>query len=439
MFRSARTLVTTDPCYRGSDGPVNQIQLWSRRLGQAFAVLRDPDAGLLLPLPRPAVDPRIDGDQLIQQAREKGLADGGQYLYDGWSFGRTDDSPDAVGAPKYVVTLRHQCESAVHEHRDRQQLTDARLADLHCIAAEADRFMHAARDRMARIATREQRNQDESLRSFLARRRIGAEQLDLPPLDHPVWEGETPPLRTIWRALILLFLGAAVFEVYHYVTGAYLPLAGLGHTAGPLLTGGIAGLTVVGPLVSGQLFRNRSATGYDRALAALTVLLMVPTLVIVLGFGWLAATLLDRGGAGALGLAPATTVVIFDVVLVLAGAMAYILGLARPHPFQQAFARNRRVRDRTIQLAQRMGTRINGDYRATPATGYPVPHEAGSGAFGSGDLVAARAPDREAAIRAAYRAAEEAYYQGLIEAVADPTFTEAVMRNRNRTAVPAGG
>lgn len=416
---------------------MNSFQLWGRRLGQAFAVLRDPDAGLLLPLPRPAVDPRVDANQLVDEAREKGLVDGRKYLYDGWSFGHGDDPPNVVGEPKYVETLRHRCRTAVHEHRDRQRLTEARLADLHHVAREADRNMRAARDRMARIAARDQLDEDDSLRSFLRRRNINADRLELPPLDHPVWEGEAPPMRLGWRVLILLFLGAVVFEIEHYVAEAYLPLTDLGRTTALLLTGAIAGLTVVGPLVSGHLFRNRHATGYDRPLAALTFLLLLPTLAIILGFGVLAAALFDHGvtsgtslGAAAdlsrtaaLGLTPATLIVVFDVVLFLACAMAYILGLAQRHPFQQAFAHNRQVRNRTVNVTQRMGTRINGDYRATMTE------------IGGESDDAVRAPDREAAIRSAYRAAEEAYYQGLVEAVADPTFTEAVMRHRNRSAV----
>ena len=418
---------------------MNHLQLWGRRLGQALAVLRDPDAGLLLPLPRPAVDPRVDADRLVDEAREKGLTDGKQYLYDGWSFGHERDSPNAVGEPKYVEALRHRCETAVHEHRDRQQLTEARLADLHHTAREADQLMRAARDRMARLAARDQLDEDDSLRSYLHRRNVDADQLELPPLDHPVWEGEAPPMRLIWRVLIVLFLIAVVFQIEHYVAEAYLPLTELGRDAGLLLTGAIAGLTIVGPLVSGQLFRNRHATGYDRPLAALTFLLVLPTLAIILGFGLLAAALFDRGVTGgtsfdtaadlsrtaALGLTPATLVVVFDVVLFLACAMAYILGLAQRHPFQQAYARSRQIRNRTVNLTQRMGTRINRDYRATMA---PID---------DGPDDPAAAPDREAAIRSAYRAAEEAYYQGLVEAVADPTFTEAVMRHRNRSAVPA--
>jgi hypothetical protein len=407
---------------------MNFLQMWLRRLAQAFAILRDPDAGLLLPLPTPSVDPRMEAGRLADEAREQGRSHGRQFLYDGWSFGHDGDPPDAVRDPDFVVELRHRCESAVREHRDRQSLTDARLADLHLTARDAERNMRAARERMALVAARERLDEDDSLQSFLHRRNINADALTLPPLDDRVWEGEAPPMRLIWRVLIVLFLVAVVFQIEHYVAVAYLPLTDLGRTTGRLLTGAIAGLTVVGPLVSGQLFRNRHATGYDRLLTVLTFLLLLPTLAIILGFGLLAATLFDRGdglGGGAanvsrtaaLGLTPATLIVIFDVVLFLACGMTYILGLAQRHPFQQAFAANRQLRNRTINLSQRMGTRINPDYRAN-LTGI----EEG----------VVQAPDRESAIRHAYLAAEEAYYQGLIEAVADPTFTEAVMRRRTR-------
>jgi hypothetical protein len=414
---------------------VNPLQLLARRLRQAFAVIRDPDAGLLLPLPAPTVDPRVDAERLDHEARNRGRSDGERYLFDGWSFGHEDDAPGAILDPEYVLSLRHQCESAVHEHRDRQRLTDARMADLRLEVRDAERNMSAARIRMARVATRDQLDEDDSLRSFLDRRNINVDNLPLPPINDPVWEGEAPPMRLGWRALVVLFLCAVVFSVEHYVAEAYLPATGLDGTTRLVMTIALAGLTVLGPLMSGQLLRNRHATGYDRLLAALTFMLLLPTLAIILGFGLLAARLFEHGvtagigpgridasQAAALGLTPATLIVIFDVVLFLACAMAYILGLAQRHPFQQAFARNQQLRNRTVHLSQRMGTRINPDYRASLTADEPA--DSGQG------------PDRELAIRHAYRAAEDAYYQGLIEAVADPTFTEAVMRRRNRRTVP---
>ena len=419
---------------------MSYVQLWGRRFGQALTVLRDPDAGLLDPLPRPAVNPRVEAAQLVAQAREKGLSDGRQALYDGWSFGHEGDPPHAVGEPKYVETLRRLRDSALNELRDRQQKTADRLVDLHHTVREADLAMRAARDRMARIATRDQHDEDDSLRAHLRRRNIDTDRLQLPPLNSEVWEGDAPPMRLIWRILVLLFLVAVVFEIEHYVAGAYLPLTELGRTTGLLLTGAIAALTVLAPLMAGQLFRNRHATGFDRLLAPLTFVLLLPTMAIILGFGLLAASLFDRGVTGgapfdaatdpsrtaALGLTPATLIVVFDVVLFLACLMAYLLGLAQPHPFQQAFARSRRVRNRTLGVTQRMGNRINPDYRAMTTMD--------DGPDDRGPVVA---PEQEAAIRNAYRAAEEAYYQGLIEAVADPTFTEAVMRHR-REPEPAG-
>lgn len=415
---------------------MNFLQLLARRLGQAFAVLRDPDAGLLLPLPEPVVDPRLNADGLADAAREQGRADGERYLFDGWSFGREGEPPDAILDPEYVQGLRSQRQSAIHEYRYRQRLTESRLADLHMMARDAERSMRAARDRMARIAARDQFDEEDSLRAFLRRRNINADALELPPLHESVWEGEAPPMRLIWRVLLVCFLVAVVFEIEHYVAEAYLPATDLGPTTGLVMTAAIAGLTILGPLMSGQLFRHRHATGYDGVLAALTLVLLLPALAIVLGFGLLAARLFDRGStvgtdipatvdasqSAALGLTPGTLIVVFDVVLFLACAMAYLLGLAQRHPFQQAFARNRQLRDRTIQLTQRMGTRINPDYRAATAD-----FEPGRGPNGGPET-----GDRELAIRHAYLAAENAYYQGLIEAVADPTFTEAVMRRRNR-------
>lgn len=412
---------------------MNLLQRWLRRLAQALAVLRDPDAGLLLPLPPPLIDPRLGAEELTAQARGQGRVDGRQCLYDGWSFGDEDDPPGTIRAPAYVEELRQRCEGAVHEYYDRQQLTEARLADLHLIAWDAERDMRAARMRMARIAAHDQLNEEDSLRSFLRRKDVDPDQVQLPPLGHPVWEGDAPPMRPIWRVSIVTFLFAVVFVIERYVGQAYLPLGDLGQATGLSLTGAIAGLTVLGPLVSGQLFRNRHATGYDAILAALTFVLLLPTLTIVLGFGLLAGELFDRGVSGdtaaaaarnaSVGLTPATLIVVFDVVLFLAGAMAYTMGLAQPHPFQQVFARNRRTRDQAVRLIQRMGTRINEDYRVPLAVIAGADQENPRPESGC---------DQVAAIRHAYGAAEDAYYQGLITAAADPTFTEAIMRRRTR-------
>jgi hypothetical protein len=410
----------------------------ARRFGQAVAVFRDPEAGLLLPLPAPLVDPRVDAARLANNAREQGRSDGRRYLFDGWSFGHAGDPPGSPLDPEYVLILRRQADVAIREHRDRQTLTAARLADLNDVILQADRDMHAARDRMGRVAARDQLDEDDSLREFLARRNLNAEALNLPPLDDPVWEGEAPPMGLFWRLFIVIFLVALVFVIERYVTLTYLPATGLGGTTVLVMTIAMAGLTVLGPLVSGQLFRNRHATGYDRVLAPLTLLLLLPTLGIITGFGLLAARLFDRADGAPVGgavLTPATLVVVFDVVLFLGCAMAYILGLAQRHPFQQAFARNRQLHNRTVLLSQRLGTRINADYRAPTSVGperrrrwrrrgeEEVQHQPA-------------APDHEAAIRLAYEAAEDADYQRLVEAVADPTYTEAVMRRRNRAVAP---
>lgn len=414
------------------------------RLGQALAVLRDPDAGLLLPLPEPVVDPRVDADRLVQDALAQGRADGERYLFDGWSFGRPDEPPDAVLEPEYVRSLRRRCESAIHEHRDRQRLTDARLADLYVCAHDAARGMRDARDRMAQAALGGRPGGGGAGRELPRPR--GADPADhprLPSLTDPVWEGETAAVGPVGRTLLVGFLVLVAFAVEHYVADAYLPATG-SRWVTLAVTATIAALTVLAPLVSGRLFRHRHATGSDGALAGLTFVPLVPSLAIVVGFGLLAAHRFRSGGvddgpgvtgAGAsttLGLTEGTLIVVFAVVLFLAGAMAYLLGLAAPHPFQQAYVHARRRRDRTMRLIVRWGTRINQDYRpmttrpdaAVDAESWVEPHGPPAGA--------ARADDREAAIRQAYLAAENAYYQGLIEAVADPTFTEAVMRRRRR-------
>jgi hypothetical protein len=420
---------------------VTFLRLLARRLGQALAVLRDPDAGLLRPLPEAVIDPRIDAADLSRAAREQGRADGARFLFDGWSFGHAGEPPDAVLDPEYVQGLQQECEAAIHDCRDRQRLTDARLADLHLAARDAEQGMRGARERMARIAVRDQLDQEESLDEFLRRRNVDTSTLVLPSLGDPVWEGEAAAMHPVLRVLLVGFLFLVVFGIERYVAEAYLPVGELGRMIVLALTAATAAMTILGPLVAGHLFRHRHVTGYEGTLAALTFVLLLPALGIVVGFGLLAARLFDSGvppGDGtapatvgdpqsaALGLTPGTIVVIFTVVLFLACAMAYLLGLAQRHPFQQAFARSRARRHQTLRLMQQMGTRINPHYRATTPE-----YELGAGPNGE-PACPGPGTDREETIRHAYLAAVNAYYQGLIEAVADPTFTEAVMRRRNR-------
>jgi len=100
-------------------------------------------------------------------------------------------------------------------------------------------------------------------------------------------------------------------------------------------------------------------------------------------------------------------------LLVVIGSMSFMLGLARRHPFQEAYLRHRRRRDRFATVMNSVSAQVDAAYRAE-----------GESAGEAG------ADDQEQAIEQAYAAAEETYFATLVRVVGDPAFTEAVQHRR---------
>jgi hypothetical protein len=116
-------------------------------------------------------------------------------------------------------------------------------------------------------------------------------------------------------------------------------------------------------------------------------------------------------------LTPLTGTIMFIAILVMAAAMAFMLGLARRHPFQDAYVRHRTMRNRLDVLRRSIAEQLD------PA--FPEAEEPGNAAA------------EERAIVESFAAAEYAYFAALVRTVGDPLFTQAVQQRRGlRPQVP---
>ncbi|MEU0878647.1 hypothetical protein ABZ345_08630 [Lentzea sp. NPDC005914] len=370
-----------------------------------------PDA---TPLPAPVVDPRTPASVLIAQAQAQGVADAREHVRDSWSFGDAAQDRSAEFDPTYVLSLRHLREAAVQSALERHTIASARVRYLSERSEEAGRFMRSARSMMDRIARTTARAREPMPDQPLAEPR-GIDEI---PDDDPVWEGETVALRLVWRLLIMLLLVAAQTPLHHLVFEHFL-IDQVAPAAIWTLSAAMAVFLVAAPHLAALLVRAREATGTERRL---------PLVVIITALFWIAVVTLLAILCGAvlslhrerlepLHITPLTVVLMFAGGLVIAGAMAYMLGLSRRHPFQEAYALNRGRREVFEAQRQELIDRI-------------CPEHAGDEDQGTRPLVEA--------VRAAYAAAEEAYFTALTQTVGDPSFTEAVQHRRGlrREVVP---
>jgi len=373
----------------------------------------------LAALPPPQVDPRLSAAELTAEADAQGVADARAAMFDPWSFGGPDDPPSEDFDPDYVRELRRRCAGATASLRAAQQHTHERIAAARERRDESQARMDDARARMSGLAVRD----------AAAEARAGADLDDLlEPLDQPhegdrtPWEGETTPLRLIWRLLILAVLIAAEavvqFAVFDNFLGAVPQQANLiGWTA--ILASAVV---VLGPFLAGTLLRSRAATGGERHGWYALLVLVSSWLLMIIVLGLVRGRILAAGVTrpGQVHVTPVTVILMFMALTLVVGAMAIMLGLARRHPFQEAYVRSRTHRNRFELLMRTMATRLNPAYVAP-----------------NGDPAGAAAPDvQERAIREAYAAAEDAYFAALARTAGDPTFTEAVQHRRGLQVRP---
>ncbi|MCG8915219.1 hypothetical protein L6E12_05370 [Actinokineospora sp. PR83] len=364
-------------------------------------------------LPVPIEEPRTPAAVLIAEARARGEADARGHVRDGWSF--TDPfaaAQDAeAGREDYVNVLRLRCAAAVASARDRHLAVVQQTAPLRERREEARQRMAAAQRMMGLLAGREAWLREPDLDRPPAAE--GEQPTEEVPADDPVWEGETTALGLPWRALILAglvaVLGPLHFLVFHHFLSGTLP---------PVATWALglssAVLMVLGPHVTALMLRSGRATGSDRALKPAAVVLAVAwaTMAVFLGMVAAAVVGVDRVRLSSLDITGTTLVLVFIAGLLVGGSVSFMIGLARRHPFQEAYAQGRERFEELDARLQATTLRLDPGFADFAAV---IPE--------NGD----RQPETLIeAIRSAYRAAEHAYFDALSATMGDPTFTEAV-------------
>lgn len=364
------------------------------------------------PLPESKVDPRIPAAVLVAEAQAQGVADARKHVLDSWSFGAPGTPRSAAFDPSYVLSLRHLRDCAVQSALERHVEANARTAHLREQSEEAESFMDSARAAMNSLAVTAARTREPMAGTLEADAEVDAAR-DVPEGGDPVWEGETVPVRLVWRLLVLLLLVVAQTPVHHLVFGHFLEDR---LTPGPIwaVCGSMAVFLVATPHVSAFVARSRQATGSERRLTAGVLLTMAFWVAVVCVLGWMCGAVLSlqREKLAPLHVAPVTVVLMFVGGLLVAGATSYLLGLSRRHPFQESYALHRERREHAEAERRLLIARLCPE------------HAAGGeeGAMGPEPFVRA--------IRSAYAAAEEAYFAALIQTIGDPSFTEAVQHRR---------
>lgn len=390
---------------------MNRLRRLMERLRAVLAAARGHETGLVSPLPRPRVDPRIPTEVLVAEATQQGVADARSSMLNSWSF----DSPEP---PPYVRTLRRRTDDAIEASREQQDITRSRTRHVLEWRDEADRMMAGSRTMMQTVAVREAEIEARTILRSQERAGVDDDPGELARLnpDDTPWEGETRTLALGWRVLILFGLMAAEVPVHLY---AYRYLLYADNSLAVALSVSTSIFMVLGPHVAALLLRSRRTTGGERRIGWAVAALLTPWLFVAVMLGVARGSILDADPARLerLHLTPVTLIIMFVAFMLVIGAMSFMLGLARRHPFQEAYIRNRSRRDRMDTLRRSMTERINPAFRETE------------------DLQA----EEERAIQASYGAAEEAYFASLARTVGDPSFTEAIQHRRSArpTEAPA--
>lgn len=366
------------------------------------------------PLPEDRMDPRIPVDTLVAEARGRASADARSGMLSRWLFGDPDDPLSVDFDPPYVNELWARCDAAERTIRARQEITLRRTGYLRRWRDEAASFMRSARAAMTGLAAREARLLDlEQQPAAQTGPRFNPADVPAVDADDQVWEGESSPLSGAWRLLLVLGLVVAELPV-HYVS--YSGLVDGSTALLVLLSLSTSLLIVLGPYVAGLLVRARRATGAERRIGLVALAIAAPWLFVAVVLGLLRGSIMtaDRSLADR-HLTEPTVIAMFVGLLLVIGAMSFMLGLARRHPFQEAHARHRMRAEQLDAERQRMVDRLNPSF---------LDQDADDGV--ADDPVAAEI----GAVRAAYASAEEAYFAALTMAMGDPAFTEAVQHRR---------
>ena len=239
------------------------------------------------------------------------------------------------------------------------------------------------------------------------------------------WEGpysEPIGARARWSILIALWLTElpiqwSIFDFFHGRDPWDLVMT-------TLFTLSMSLVMVLGPHLAGRFYRDRAATGVSRLVPLGSLALLLPLAVVVVGLGVLRRKVLFAGaGAGLddlpsrvdqLDVQPWTVTVLFVALLAITAGLSFLLGLARPHPWQVAYRDaelNRRALQARVDQLQPEYRRAQARLAVFRATGQHEP---------------ARLDAEEQRLRSMYDAAGLAYLDGVQQGLQDPAASAAV-------------
>jgi len=399
------------------DHDVNLLQRLAAWLRAIWAVARGYDVGDAQPMPLPPASLRPDPAELIAVATQQGAADAASGMLDSWLFGGPDDEISDRFDPPYVNQLRSRCAAALAAGQANRAIAADRLSYIRRWRDESEREMAAAREAMGSVAVQEARLAEPA---FVPPQRLGgsdepddrAARIEAELADNAnrnvsdterVWEGESRVLGAFWRAAVLGGLTAAETTVLR-------PVLAAATAPGPeaLFSAiAISTLMVGAPYLAALLMRSRRATGAERQVWYLVAVLGVAWLIPAVILGLLQGQHLTVAATSTL--TPLSVILMFFALLIIVGVMAFMLGLARRHPFQEAYVRHRRTRNNLDVLYRTAADRISPRYvEDDPAVTAQL----------------------DQAIRETFAAAQYAYFAALVRVVGDPSFTEAVQNRR---------
>lgn len=261
-----------------------------------------------------------------------------------------------------------------------------------------------------------------------------------PPADLG-WEGPHGPRITgRWAAVILGCLVLVEVPIQYVIFQFFHGYSPFEEFLTWIFTIPVSAVMVLLPHLAGWWYRSRTATGSDRLLRVIPLVLLVPWAFLAVMLGYLRARVLLAtpkqppatgataylnnlhltNNATALHVTPTTMAIMFSALVLGVGGIGFLLGLAREHPFAGGFSGAAARREALEEQLDRLAPRSDlAEQRAA----------------GTGDQAGPSAAElRIEAARAAYAAAEQSYLNGIANAAGDPAVTEAVSKMSTRIA-----
>ncbi|MDF5757496.1 hypothetical protein [Spongiactinospora sp. TRM90649] len=418
-------------------------------------------------------DPR----SLTRRARWAGRSAGRSRMFDEWSLVDDHELPylrmlagEREGA---LSRARGEAVVAAQMHHERATATRTRAEAAREEIEHAERRITAARSfmdralaQMDRIAAREAMVRDDLEGGRRGRRRKGPKRPDdMPPemesgtsavtvhneltgqaigaeraasaQGGPAapWEGPFGARMPDWVKYTLITLLIAIelpvqWQIFNYMDPDW-------RVALPFAVS-VAFLMGFLPHLAGVFYRRRAATGTERMSGPLALVVLVPWLVLAVFFGDLRRRVLMPPGepppvqddgwslpaeygdtpmrVDLLDLDPLTVSVMFAALLLLAGALAFLLGMAEDHPMVAAYrgAAHRQAADEAVVRAGRGGVEAAEQQLARLDERLRAEEE--------------RQAHRQEEVRAAYEAACAAYLDSVARTMRKPGATEAASR-----------